>query len=284
MIPQSFEYISPSSLSEALKLIADGGKPLAGGHSLIPMMKLRLAAPEQIVDLNKIAELKGTRESEGHIHIGAMSTHFEILSSPVLRARCPLMVETADNIGDVQVRNFGTIGGSIAHADPAADWPAALQALEAEIHLASADGERKVSAEDFFLDTFTTALEPGELVTGIDVPFEEPSVGTAYEKMEQPASGFAIVGVAARVKKDGGKISWVRIGVTGVANAAFRASAIEQKLTGGGGSQEEIQQAVEAIVEGVDVNSDIHASANYRGHMARVYAARAIRRAVERAS
>src|SRR6266568_5367923 len=170
MIAQKFEYTAPKTLDEALHLLAAGAKPLAGGMSLIPMMKLRLAAPERLVDLGKLKDLNYIREADGALHIGATTTHAELESSPILRQKCPLLAETAATIGDVQVRNMGTIGGSVAHADPAADYPAALQALEAKFVLQGAKSERIVSATDFFVDTFTTALEPGEILREVIVP------------------------------------------------------------------------------------------------------------------
>ncbi len=280
MIPQQFEYSAPKSLAEALALIADGGKPLSGGMSLIPMMKLRLAAPDRVVDLARIAELSYIREQAGSIHIGATTTHHEVESSAVIRAKCPLLAETASFIGDVQVRNLGTIGGSVAHADPSADYPAALQALEAKIVIKGAASERTVSADDFFVDTFTTALEPGEIVTEVIVPVEAASTGTSYQKLLQPASGFAIVGVAARIQKSGGKITLARVGVTGLSNRAFRAAATEQALTSGTA----VQAAADVVAQAIDANSDLYASAEFRAHLAAVYAARAIDAAIRRTS
>jgi carbon-monoxide dehydrogenase medium subunit len=280
MIPQQFEYSAPKSLAEALALIADGGKPLSGGMSLIPMMKLRLAAPDRVVDLARLAELSYIREQGSAIHIGATTTHHEVESSAVIRAKCPLLAETASFIGDVQVRNLGTIGGSVAHADPSADYPAALQALEAKIVIKSASSERTVSADDFFVDTFTTALEPGEIVTEVIVPVEAASTGTSYQKLLQPASGFAIVGVAARIQKSGGKITLARVGVTGLSNRSFRATATEQALASGAA----VQAAAALVAQGIDANSDLYASAEFRAHLATVYTARAIQTALGRTS
>jgi carbon-monoxide dehydrogenase medium subunit len=281
MIAQSFEYSAPKTLSEALALLGSGGKPLAGGMSLIPMMKLRLAAPEHLVDLARIKDLNYIREEKGELHIGATTTHYAVQSSALLAVKCPLLSATAGAIGDVQVRNVGTIGGSVAHADPAADYPAALQALEAKIVIAGAGGERSVSAADFFVDSFTTALEPGEIVREIVVPAEAAETGSSYRKMPQPASGFAIVGVAVRVRRSSGKITLARIGVTGVANIAYRASAAEKALEGTAGSVEDVAKAAALVAQGVDANSDLHASADYRTHMAAVYAARAITAALQ---
>jgi carbon-monoxide dehydrogenase medium subunit len=281
MIPQSFEYSTPATLKEALKLI-DGGeaKLLAGGMSLIPLMKLRFAQPEHVVDLAHIPGLNGIEAAGGVIRIGAMAKHHEVETSAVIRAHCPLLAETAEQIGDPQVRNMGTIGGSVAHADPAADYPAALLALEAKIRIASAMGERTVTAEDFFLDAFTTALEPGEIVVEIEAPVEEAGEGYVYEKVAHPASGFAVVGVAVRIKKTAGKIAMARIGVTGLASHALRAHNAETLLESGA----DAAAAAAAVGEGADANSDLYASAEYRLHLARVHAGRAIATALSRAS
>jgi carbon-monoxide dehydrogenase medium subunit len=276
MIPQQFEYSAPKTLDEALGLLAEGAKPLAGGMSLIPMMKLRLANPEHLVDLGRIKDLSYIREQGGALHIGATATHHDVESSPLVRGKCPLLAETASHIGDVQVRNMGTIGGSVAHADPAADYPAALQALEAKIVLKGAKSERTVSADDFFVDTFTTALEPGEIVSEVIVPVDGSGTGTNYQKVLQPASGFAIVGVAVRVRKQGEKVAMARIGVTGLSNRAFRAREAEKALEGRIGSPAEIQAVAALVGQGIDANSDLHASADYRLHLAAVYAAKAL--------
>ena len=276
MIPQQFEYSAPKTLDEALGLLAEGARPLAGGMSLIPMMKLRLSNPEHLVDLGRIKDLSYIREQGAVIHIGATTTHHDVESSPLLRGKCPLLAETASYIGDVQVRNMGTIGGSVAHADPAADYPAALQALEAKIVLKGAKSERTVPADQFFVDTFTTALEPGEIVREVIVPVDGGGTGTSYQKVLQPASGFAIVGIAVRVRKQGDKVAMARIGVTGLSNRAFRATPAEKALEGRSGSPAEIQAVAALVGQGVDANSDLHASADYRLHLANVYAAKAL--------
>ena len=281
MIPQEFEYSAPATLEEALQLIADGErKILAGGMSLIPLMKLRLAAPEHIVDLGRVPGLNHIVEDGGILQIGATATHHAIESSPLLRGRCPLLVEAASHIGDVQVRNRGTIGGSIAHADPAADYPASLLALEAQVRVASAHSDRKIAAAEFFLDPFTTALEPGEIVIELLVPAEAGNEGYRYEKLPHPASGFAIVGVAVRIKKTGGKISFARIGVTGLGPRAFRALEAEKLLESGAS----VEEAATTIGVGEEANADLYASADYRRHLARVRAKRAISVALSRAS
>ena len=281
MIPQNFEYSSPATLQEALGLLAGGSaKVLAGGMSLIPLMKLRLAAPEHVVDMSRVPGLAFIQQAQDGIHVGAMTTHYQIESSPVLRSGCPLLAETASHIGDVQVRNMGTIGGSVAHSDPAADYPAALFALEARVRLASAQGERTLAIGDFLVDTFTTALEPGEIVVEIIVPVESGRAGVSYQKMQQPASGFAIVGAAARVERSNGGIGFVRVGVTGLASKAYRAANVESILQSTG----DVDQAAAVVADGVEANSDLSASAGYRRHMARVYTARALRQALARTS
>jgi carbon-monoxide dehydrogenase medium subunit len=255
MIANPFDYSAPKTLREALSLVADGNaKALAGGMSLIPMMKLRLSSPGMVVDLGRIKGLNGITRNGDSIHIGALATHFEIESSAVLRGTCPLLSETASKIGDVQVRNRGTIGGSMAHADPSADYPAALQALDAKVVLASLAGERTVSIGDFLAGAFTTAMEPGELIKEIIVPVE--TAGTSYQKMVQPASGFAIVGVAARIHKDGSG----RLGVTGLSSSAFAITDPNDL----------------SAIDAAEANGDIHASAAFRKQMAKVHARRAI--------
>jgi carbon-monoxide dehydrogenase medium subunit len=281
MIANPFEYTAPATLDEALKLAESGeGKLLAGGMSLIPLMKLRLASPESVIDLGRIPGLAGISEVAGVITIGAMTTHHAVETSPLVRGKIPLLGETASHIGDVQVRNMGTIGGSVAHADPAADYPAALVALEAVIHVRSAKGDRKLDAAEFFVDAFTTAMEPGEIIVDVQIGAEKPSEGFKYEKVPHPASGFPVVGVAARIQRAAGKITLARIGVTGLSSHAFRARNAEDILQNGGS----VEAACEVVGEGVEANSDLYASAGYRLHLARVHAARAVTAAVARAS
>jgi carbon-monoxide dehydrogenase medium subunit len=282
VISQTFEYRSPATLKEALTLVGNGeSKVLAGGMSLIPLMKLRLASPSEVVDLGRIPGLNSISEAGGIVRIGAMATHHEVETSPVIKSRCPLLAEAAGHIGDAQVRNMGTMGGSLAHADPAADYPASLLALEAKLRLVSAKSERVMSLDDFLVDAFTTALEPGEIIVEIQVPVEESSEGYRYEKVAHPASGFPVVGVAARiVKGSGGKITMARIGVTGMSARAFRDTAVEKLLESG----KDAATAVAKLGEGQEANSDIYASGDYRRHLARVHAARAIATAISRVS
>jgi len=281
MIPNPFEYTAPATLDEALKLASSGdAKLLAGGMSLIPLMKLRLAAPESVIDLGRIPGMNQIADAAGIIKIGAMTTHHAVETSPLIRGKIPLLAETAGQIGDIQVRNMGTLGGSIAHADPAADYPAALVALEAVIHLRSAKSDRTIEAADFFIDAFTTAMQPGEIIVDVQVGAEKPSEGYRYEKVPHPASGFPVVGVAARIHQVAGKITLARIGVTGMASHAFRGRKAEDVLEAGGS----IADAVAVLGECIEANSDIYASAEYRKHLTRVHAARAITAAISRAS
>ena len=287
MIPAPFEYAAPKTLEEALRLLerhGDEAKILAGGHSLLPLMKLRLARPRYIIDIGGLRGMSYIREENRHIAIGALTTHAEIESSDLLRARCPLLVETAAVIGDVQVRNRGTLGGNLAHADPAADFPAALLALDVEIVAASTAGARTIPVNDFFFDMLTTALRPGEILSHVRVTWLAPYTGTAYEKLHQPASRFAIVGVAARLTlgKDG-KIEDAGVGITGLGPKAFRAEAVEEVLRGKRASDKIFTDAARYAAQGIEPLSDLHASADYRREMVSVYTRRALRRAFARA-
>ena len=285
MIAQNFDYMVAASLSEAVSLLQKhpGAKILAGGHSLIPMMKLRLAVPEALIDIGRIPELSYIKEDGGLIRIGALTTHHEVESSTVL-GRCETLAEAAAQIGDVQVRNKGTIGGSIAHADPAADYPACLLALDATIVAFGPKGERRIPASTFFVDMLTTALGPNELVREIQIPVRGGRTGSAYLKMAQKASGFAICGASAVVGlDDSGAISHVAIGITGVGNRAFRASETERALTRAKPTADALKKAAALASSGVTALGDIHASADYRLDLARIFARRALQKAVERA-
>ncbi|HUZ47060.1 MAG TPA: xanthine dehydrogenase family protein subunit M [Terriglobia bacterium] len=287
MIPESFEYHRPTTLEEAARMaaqFADDGKVLAGGHSLIPMMKLRLASPKHLIDLGRVRGLQYIREADGKIEIGALTTHFQAEYSTLLKEKCPLLPETAREIGDVQVRNKGTIGGNLVHADPAADWPAAALALDAELKTVSTSGERWIPAAEFFIDLLTTSLNPGEILTAIRFPSLPLRSGDTYAKRAHPASGFAVVGVAARVTLDEkGRVEKARLGITGVASKPYRASAVEAALTGKAPSANNLKAAALHAVEGIDLNGDLYASAEYRGHLAKVYTERALALAVGRA-
>jgi len=287
MIPAQFDYETPSTLSEAIALLGqhpDDAKILAGGHSLIPAMKLRLATPQILVDLGRIKDLSYIREEGGQIRIGAMTTHYQLEASDRLREICPLLPECAAQIGDVQVRNKGTIGGSLAHSDPAADWPAAAIALNAEIVVVSATGERVIKADDFFVDMLTTSLEAGEILREIRINVPSGRFGQTYLKVPQPASGFAVVGVAVNLTRDGsGACESIGVAITGVASKAYRANAVENAIRGNALDEHTIAAAASHATEGVSVNGDLYASETYRTHLAEVYTRRALAAAAARA-
>jgi carbon-monoxide dehydrogenase medium subunit len=285
MIPAQFDYVRANTLNEALSLLAqnEDSKILAGGHSLIPAMKLRLAQPPMLIDIGRIKDLAYIREEQGQMRIGAMTTHYQIESSDLLKKICPLLPECAGHIGDVQVRNKGTIGGSLAHSDPAGDWPAAIIALNAELVATSKNGERTIKADDFFVDLLTTALEPGEILREIRIPRSNGRTGTAYVKMHHPASGFAVVGVAASLVFDGDSgCKTASIGITGVSSKAYRAAAVEAGLSGAKLDEKTIASASSHATDGIEANGDLFASADYRRHLAAVYTRRAIAAAAER--
>jgi aerobic carbon-monoxide dehydrogenase medium subunit len=286
MYPADFDYVRPSSVDEAVALLVrhgDDAKVLAGGHSLIPAMKLRLARPKVIVDIGRIRDMSYIREANGQIVVGAMTTHAEIETAALLRTRCPLLPETAASIGDVQVRNRGTIGGSLAHADPAADWPAAILALDAELEVAGPRGRRTVRAGQFFVGLLETALAADEILCEIRVPPTPSSV--AYVKTEQKASGFALAGVAAvLMDRDPRPVMDVRVGITGVAATPYRAQAVERALAGQREmTPDRIAAAAMHAAEAAQALGDIHASPEYRAHIARVNTRRALLQALQRA-
>ncbi|HEX8181238.1 MAG TPA: xanthine dehydrogenase family protein subunit M [Pyrinomonadaceae bacterium] len=279
MIPAQFDYVVPASLAEAAALLAerpDEAKILAGGHSLIPAMKLRLAQPQLLIDISRLKDLAYIREEGGQLRIGAMTTHYALESSARLREICPLLPACAATIGDVQVRNCGTIGGSLAHADPAADWPAAILALDAELVATSANGERTIRATDFFVDMLTTALEPGEILREIRVPLAQARAQQAYLKLPHPASGFAVVGVAVNLTQQNNTCASIAVGLTSVAAKAFRAGGVEQALVGRALDEQTIAAAAAHATDSVELNEDLFASADYRRHLAQVYTRRAI--------
>jgi len=281
VIPTAFDYLRAASIDDALAKLAasSGGKLLAGGHSLVPLMKLRMSEPAVLIDIARIPGLAGIRESGGAIEIGAATTHHDVATSPLLAKACPVVCETAADIGDPQVRNRGTIGGSLAHADPAADYPAVMLALDAEIHLRSARGARVVRASEFFQGLFTVDLAPDEMI--VSVRFA-PIKTAAYAKLHQRASHFAIVGVAAALEVKAGKISAARIGVTGAGPHATRLKKVEDMLVGSAPTSDAARSAA-AVASLGDLNSDIHASEDYRRAMVPVFTRRAIEAALARA-
>ncbi len=283
MIPNAFDYQRARSLDEALGLVGSPGtKVIAGGMSLLPLMKLRLANPERLVDIGRLTELKGVRRlADGRLAIGSLTTYSELMDSSA--NQYGLIRDALPDIGDVQVRNRGTVGGSIAHCDPASDLPAVLLALSAEIVARSKRGERVLTVDDFFQGSFQTALAEDELIIEIRLPGPRDDAGSAYVSMSQKASGYSIVGVAAVVMRgSSGAISGAGIAVTGLADAPYRAKAVEAALVGTDGSAAAIGAAAAHATDGVKVNGDIHADAAYRTAMAAVYTRRAITAALGR--
>jgi aerobic carbon-monoxide dehydrogenase medium subunit len=284
MIPGSFEYYAPRSLSDAVRYLAahkDDVKILSGGQSLLPLMKMRLSKPGYILDIGRIPNLDTIAEEGKNLIIGALVTHAQIEDSELLKEKCPLMPQTATTIADVQVRNRGTIGGSIAHADPAGDWPAAVMALDAEIRVVGPSGERWVRCDDFFLGLLMSVLEPDEVVTAIKVPFTGNDK-TAYLKAAPRSSGFAVVGVAVRTAlDDAGYCSRIAVGITGITDKAFRAERVEAMLAGKKLDAQLIETAAVEATRNIDVIEDINGSSEYRAHLTHVYVARAIQAAMQ---
>ena len=277
MIPNAFDYQRAGSLDEALGLVGTPGtKVIAGGMSLLPLMKLRLANPERLVDIGRLAELRGVRQlPDGRLAIGALTTYSELADSPA--RHYGLIGDALPDIGDVQVRNRGTVGGSVAHCDPASDLPAVLLALDAEIVARSKRGEKVYAADGFFTGAFTTALAEDELITEIRLPGPRDDAGSAFVSLAQRASGYSIVGVAVVIIKEGGSaITQAGIALTGVGDAPYRARAVEAALVGNEGTPESIAAAAAHATDGVTVNGDIHADTEYRTAMAVTYTRRAI--------
>jgi aerobic carbon-monoxide dehydrogenase medium subunit len=288
MIPSAFAYHAPTSLDEAISLIehyGDEAKLLAGGHSLLPAMKLRLAAPAVLIDLGRIAGLGDIRLNgrEGPLMIGAMATWAQIEQHPGLRAALPVLGETVSLIGDIQVRNRGTLGGALAHADPAGDASALMLALEARLHAQGMAGARTIAASEFFTDMLVTALAPGEILTMIELEPLAPGAGAAYCKLAHPASRYATVGVAAYLRLEGEVVRACRVAVTGAGPRPERQPAVEQAMLGATADLATIAHAAALAGEGMELLGDMHASAEYRLAMLKVYTRRALIEAVRRA-
>jgi len=287
MIPAPFDYRRPASLDEALAALAESdgsAKVIAGGMSILPLMKLRLASPDSLIDIGRLDDLKGVRRmDDGRLAVGALTTYAELLGSPA--RHYGLLRDALPEIGDLQVRNRGTVGGAIAHADPASDLPACLLALDVELVARSVSGERTIPIAGFFEGVFTTGLREDELLTEIRLPGGRDDAGSAYVSLQNPASGYAIVGVAAVVfGAAGGGIAKAAVALTGVADAAYRAAAVEAALAGSDGSPVALAAAAEHATDGQTVNGDIHADRDYRSRMAVVYTRRAIEAALARLS
>jgi carbon-monoxide dehydrogenase medium subunit len=279
MIPAAFAYARPTTVDEALQAVASGGedvKILAGGQSLIPVMRLRLAAPETVVDLTKVAELRGVREEDDAIVIGAMTTHSDVLSDPLIARWAPLIAQATETVADRQVRHRGTFGGALAHADPAGDLPAVALALDAQFVIAGLGGRRTVAAPEFFVDYLTTALEEGELLVEIRVPKLHGTWGMHYEKFNRVAQAWSIVAVAALVRREENVIAEARVGLTNMGPTPLRASAVEAALVGVPATREAVAAAAEHAAEGTSPSSDLNAQADYRQHLATVLTRRAV--------
>ena len=286
MIPAAFDYVRPPDLDAALKILKERegeAKLLSGGYSLIPLLKLRLAQPALLVDLRDVAGLDGIVETDDELRIGARATHRQINEHPIIVERYPFLGDVSCGIGDPQVRNWGTIGGSVAHADPASDWPAALLAARATIVCRGLGGERSIGARDFFLGTFTTAIEPTEVLVEVRIPRPTKGVGGGYTKLERRVGDFATVGVAAVVRLVDGKIGGSGIGVTGVSDTPFAATTAEDVLAGAAPSEEAFRRAGEAAAAMSSPAADTRGPVDYKRAMVAEMTVRSLRRAVERA-
>ncbi|MFI2206231.1 FAD binding domain-containing protein [Streptomyces sp. NPDC020192] len=277
MIPPAFEYARPGSVEEAVRLLADAGeeaKVLAGGQSLLPLLRLRLAFPELVVDVGRIPELRGVREDGDMLVIGALTTHHDVIRDPLVRRHAGLLAEATATVADPAVRHRGTLGGSLAHADPAGDLPAVVLALDADLVAVGPGGRRTVPAREFFVDYLQSALAPDELLVEVRVP-KTDGWGFHYEKFHRVAQAWAIVGVAALVRRDDGRVAEARIGLTNMGSTPLRASAAEEALAGAG-APDAVARAAELAAEGTRPAQDVSASPEYRAHLARVLTRRAV--------
>jgi len=286
--PTPFTYHRAGSVAEALALLQqypDDGKLLAGGQSLLPVMKLRLAQPAHLIDISRLDELRGVRRDGDTIHVGALTTHRALERDEILREFCPILPEAAHLVGDQQVRNLGTLGGVLAHADPAADYPASILALDAEIIARGPNGERVIAAQECFVGFLTTALQSDELITEVRIPTQPARTGMTYQKVANQASGYAVVGVAALVTlAEDGTIATARVGITGAGDRAVRATAVESALTGAQPDEATIRAAVDSATEGIDLLDDHTAPQSYRDRVTRNVTRRALMVAAERAA
>ena len=282
MIPVAFDYTKVATVEEAIAALAAGGedaKIIAGGQSLMPVLRLRMAAPEVLIDISEVAEMQGIIDAGDAIVIGAGATHHAVMNDPLVKAHAPLIAMTTETVADPQIRHRGTFGGALAHADPAGDLPAAAVALDAVMTVAGPNGRRDIPAKDFFVDYFTTSLEPDEILVSIRIPKLGDGWGYHYEKFNRTAQGWAIVGVAAAVKRQNGSIESARIGLTNMGPGPVRATSVEAALAGAAASDEAITAAAENATDGTRATSDLHAQADYREHLAKVLTKRAVAKA-----
>jgi carbon-monoxide dehydrogenase medium subunit len=279
MIPAKFDYIRPSSVADAVSALAGGGedaKVIAGGQSLLPLLRLRLAYPELLVDIGGLDELNGVTDGGDHLLIGARTTHYQVVHDPLIAEHCGLLAEAVGTVADPAVRHRGTIGGSLAHADPAGDLPAVILALDATLIAAGPTGSREIPAGEFFVDYLTTVLGPGEILTGIRVPKLGTDWGYRYEKFHRTAQAWAIVGVAALVRRSDGHVAEARVGLTNMGSVPIRAAAVEAAAAGALASSETLREAAAGAAEGTQPPADLHGAPDYRQHLARVLTGRAL--------
>ena len=285
MFPAAFDYRAPASLAEAVDILrqrGDEAKVMAGGQSLIPLLKLRFSQPALVVDIGRLPKMAGVERRDGHLHIGALTKHAEVERHAELRTLCPILPEAAHWVADPLVRNQGTLGGSICHADPAGDWGSVMLALDAELVARSESGERVIHAADFFLGPFSTALRPDEVLTEIRIPLSAHS-GGAYNKLERKVGDFATVAVAVQVRLDGGKVSRAGIGLTSVGDRNLKATEAEKSLAGKEPTDEAIAAAAKLAAAGSEPKSDVRGSAEYKRDIVRVFVQRGLKTAVARA-
>jgi aerobic carbon-monoxide dehydrogenase medium subunit len=282
MIPAQFDYVRPQSLDEAARVLADRGddaKVIAGGQSLMPLLRLRLAYPELLVDIGRLEELRGVRDDGDALWIGALTTHYQLIRDELIGRHAGLLAQTAGTVADPAVRHRGTIGGSLSHSDAAGDLPAAMLALDATMTVRGTGGERQIAAADFFVDYLTPALDSGEILTGIRVPKRDSGWGYRYEKFQATAQSWAIVGVAALVRRSNGQVAEARVGLTNMGSVPVRAAAVEEAVAGAVADRDALRQAAEHAADGTSPPDDLNARPDYRQHLARVLTGRALARA-----
>jgi carbon-monoxide dehydrogenase medium subunit len=279
MIPAKFDYVRPGSVGDAVQALADGGddaKVIAGGQSLLPLLRLRLAYPELLVDVGALAELRGVADAGDALLIGARTTHYQLVHDPLVAEHCGLLAQAASTVADPAVRHRGTLGGALVHADPAGDLPAVALALDVTLIARGPGGERQISAADFFVDYLTSSLEPDEILTGIRVPKLGPGWGYRYEKFHRTAQSWATVGVAALVRRSNGSVAEARIGLTNMGPVPVRAAAAESAVAGADASRDALRAAASHAAEGTNPPGDLHGAPDYRRHLARVLTGRAL--------
>jgi aerobic carbon-monoxide dehydrogenase medium subunit len=279
MIPAQFEYTRPSSLDEAIRALADGGddaKVIAGGQSLLPLLRLRLAYPELLVDIGGLNELVGIADDGDSLLIGARTTHYQVIHDPLIAEHCGLLAQAAATVADPAVRHRGTLGGSLAHGDPAGDLPAVVLALDATLLASGPGGTREIPAGEFFVDYLTTSLQPGEILTGVQVPKLGREWGYRYEKFHRTAQAWAIVGVAALARRSNGQVAEARVGLTNMGPVPVRAAAVEAAAAGVDATVEALAAAAASAAEGTNPPADLHGQPDYRSHLARVLTGRAL--------